>query len=165
MKEPMNVGLGEQAIGRSPEDILVAYGLGSCVGVAMIDPVSKVSGLLHAVLPRSKDGLQTGETSASKYVESGIESLIAALVKEGAHKNRLAAYLVGGANMLISPGMTHSFDIGTRNIEAAYSTLNHLKIPVSAAEVGGHLGRTVRVYVADSRVTVRVAGEKEHEIF
>jgi chemotaxis protein CheD len=164
MKEPTNVGLGEQAVSRSPEDILVAYGLGSCIGVAMVDPISKVSGLLHAVLPRAKDGLQNGEKSASKFVESGIESLIAALIKEGANKARLTVHLVGGANMLLFTGVTHSFDIGTRNVESAYTTLERLKMPVSAAEVGGHLGRTVRVYVADSRVTVRVAGEKEHEI-
>jgi chemotaxis receptor (MCP) glutamine deamidase CheD len=108
--------------------------------------------------------LQIAEKNASKFVESGIESLIAALLREGANKARLVVYLVGGANMLISAGMTHSFDIGTRNVEAAYTTLKRLKIPVSVAEVGGHLGRTVRVYVGDSRVTVRVAGEKEHEI-
>jgi chemotaxis protein CheD len=164
MKEPTNVGLGEQAISCSPEDIIVAYGLGSCVGVVMIDPVSKISGLLHAVLPRTRDGSQTGDQNASKFVESGIESLVAALIKVGANKARLTVHLVGGANMLLSTGMTGSFDIGTRNIEAAYTTLDRLKMPVSAAEVGGHLGRTVRVYVADSRVTVRVAGEKEHEI-
>jgi chemotaxis protein CheD len=164
MKEPTNVGLGEQAISRSPEDILVAYGLGSCIGVAMIDPVSKISGLLHAVLPKAKDGLQAGEQNASKFVESGIESLIASLIKEGADKSRLTVHLVGGANILMSTGVTNSFDIGSRNIEAAYSTLKRLEMPVSAAEVGGHLGRTIRVYVADSRVTIRVAGEKEHNI-
>jgi chemotaxis protein CheD len=164
MKEPTNVGLGEQAISRNPEDILVAYGLGSCIGVAVIDPVSKISGLLHAVLPRARDGLQNGEKNGSKFVESGIENLIAALLKEGANKTRLVVHLVGGANMLLSSGVTHSFDIGTRNVEAAYATLDRLRMPVSAAEVGGHVGRTVRVYIADCRVTVRVAGEKEHEI-
>ena len=66
--------------------------------------------------------------------------------------------------MLISAGLTLSFDIGTRNIEATRTTLNRMKIPITAAEVGGHTGRTVRIYVADSRVTVRVIGEKEHEI-
>ena len=164
MKEPTNVGLGELVISRCPEDILVAYGLGSCVGVVMIDPVPKIAGLLHAVLPRARDGLKTGEQSTSKFVESGIQSLIEALLKEGASKARLAVHLVGGANMLVSSGVTSSFDIGTRNIEAAYETLKRLNLSVSAVEVGGHLGRTVRVYVADSRVTVRVAGEKEHEM-
>lgn len=163
MKET-NVGLGEQAVSRSPQEVLVAYGLGSCVGVVMIDPVSRVSGLLHAVLPRPMDGMVNSEPNPSKYVEGGVEGLIAALVKEGANKNKLIVRIIGGANMLISSGLTRSFDIGTRNIEAARTTLNRLKLPISGEEVGGHTGRTVRVYVADSRVTVRVIGEKEREI-
>ena len=163
MKE-INVGLGEQAISRDPEDVLVAYGLGSCVGVVMIDLVSKFSGLLHAVLPRAADGMAGGEVNASKYVESGIEHLVATLVRAGASQSRLTVRMIGGANMLVASGLTRAFDIGTRNIEAARSTLVRLKMPVTAAEVGGHAGRTVRVYVAESRVTVRVIGEKEHEI-
>jgi chemotaxis protein CheD len=164
MKEPTNVGLGEQAISQNPEDVLVAYGLGSCVGIAMVDPVSKISGLVHAVLPRATNGMGELRPNPYKYVESGIESLITALVREGAHQNRLVVRIVGGATMLISAGLTHSFDIGTRNIEAARTTLSRLRMTLTATEVGGHVGRTVRIYVADSRVTVRVAGEKEHEI-
>lgn len=163
MKET-NVGLGEQAVSCSPDDILVAYGLGSCVGVVMTDPMSRVSGLLHAVLPKATDGMEQTDRNPSKYVEGGIEGLIAALVKQGANKNRLIVRLIGGANMLVSSGLTRSFDIGTRNLEAARTTLNRLRMPIAAEEVGGHTGRTVRVYVADSRVTVRVIGEKEREI-
>jgi chemotaxis protein CheD len=101
---------------------------------------------------------------SSKYVEGGIEHLVAAMVKEGANPKKLVVRIVGGANMLVSSGLTRSFDIGTRNIEAAQTTLNRLKIAIAASEVGGHIGRTLRVYVADSRVTVRVIGQKEHEL-
>jgi chemotaxis protein CheD len=163
MKE-INVGLGEQAISRNPEDVLVAYGLGSCVGVVMVDPVTHMSGLLHAVLPKAGAGVVPGETNPYKYVESGIENMIACLIKDGANQSRFVVRVVGGANMLMSADLTRSFDIGTRNIEAARSTLSRLKIPVVAAEVGGHTGRTLRVYVANGRVTVRVIGEKEREI-
>lgn len=163
MKE-INVGLGEQAISRNPEDVLIAYGLGSCIGAVMIDPISRVSGLLHAVLPKATNGVTHSKSSVSKYVESGIEGLITALVQEGASKKNLVVRIIGGANMLMPSGVTRSFDIGTRNIEAARSTLNRLNIPVSAEAVGGHIGRTVRVYVGESRVTVRVIGEKEREI-
>jgi chemotaxis protein CheD len=164
MKDPTNVGLGEMALSRDPQDVLVAYGLGSCIGVAAIDPGTKVSGLLHAVLPRATDGMESAEMNPYKYVESGIEELLTALVKHGANRARLTIRIVGGANMLIATGMTRSFDIGTRNIEAAHTTLNRLKMPITAAEVGGHIGRTVRIYVAESRVTVRVAGAKEHDL-
>ena len=165
MKPPISLGLGEQAITRDPEDVLVAYGLGSCVAVTMIDPVSHVSGLLHAVLPRRADGSESRRATAGTYVDDGIEGLIAAMVSEGAQKARLVVRLVGGANMLLSPaqGKT-SFDIGTRNVDMAHTTLRRLNLPVAAEEVGGHTGRTVRLYVGDSRVTVRVIGEKEHEI-
>ena len=163
MKE-INVGLGEQAVSRDPEDVLVAYGLGSCVGVVMVDPVSHVSGLLHAVLPKPMDAKLNGEVNSSKYVEGGIEGLIDAMIRGGATRNRLVVRLVGGANMLLAAGLTKSFDIGTRNIEAAQTTLGRLKMSITAAEIGGHMGRTVRVYVADNRVTVRVIGQKEHEI-
>ncbi len=163
MKET-NVGLAEYAVSRDPDDVLVAYGLGSCIGVVMTDPVSKLSGLLHAVLPKTTDGISSGEINPYKYVESGIESLIASLAKAGANPTSLIVRIVGGSNMIMSADSTRPFDIGTRNIEAARTTLTRLKMKITAAEVGGHTGRTVRVYVADSRVTVRVIGEKEREI-
>ena len=163
MKET-NVGLAECAISRSPDDVLVAYGLGSCVGVVMVDPVTKLCGLLHAVLPRAGDGMDQAEFNPYKYVECGIENLIASLKIQGANPAKLIVRIVGGANMLMRSNLTQSFDIGTRNIEAAVTTLSRLKMPITVSEVGGHTGRTVRVYVADRRVTVRVVGEKEHEI-
>lgn len=165
MNNPISLGLGEQAISRNPEDILVAYGLGSCLGISMIDPVTRVAGLIHAVLPESPNGLDGKDPAASyKFVNTGIENLLSAMTKEGANRNRIIVRIVGGANMLIAPGLTSTFDIGTRNIEMARITLQRLNIKIAAEEVGGHTGRTVRVYVADSRVTVRVIGEKEHEI-
>ncbi len=163
-KDPISLGLGERAISRNPEDVLVAYGLGSCLGISMVDPITRVCGLIHAVLPGVVNGMPPSDPSSHKYVDSGIEKLLEALISEGANKNRLIVRIVGGANMLISPGMTNSFDIGTRNMETARKTLQRLNMKITAEEVGGHTGRTVHVYVADSRVTVRVIGEKERDI-
>ena len=163
-KDPISLGLGERAISRDPDDTLVAYGLGSCLGVSMVDPITRISGLLHAVPPSAANGLPTSDPNSHKYVDSGIEDMLAAVIKEGAVKSRLIVRIVGGANMLISPGMTTSFDIGTRNMDTARKTLQRLNLRITAEEVGGHTGRTVHVYVADSRVTVRVIGEKERDI-
>jgi chemotaxis protein CheD len=164
MKDPIGVGLGEQVISRDLNDVLVAYGLGSCLGIAMIDPVLRISGLLHAVLPHWTTGMEPMDPASSKYVDSGIERLLSAMVKEGANKHRLVVRMAGGANMLISPGMTTSFEIGTRNIESARATFLRLSLTLKAEEVGGNVGRTVRVYVADNRMTIRAIGEKEKEI-
>jgi chemotaxis protein CheD len=164
MKDPISVGLGEQVISRDPDDILVAYGLGSCLGISMVDPTARVCGLLHAVLPRWTSGMEPMDPASSKYVDSGIERLLATLIKEGANKHRLVVRMAGGANMLISPGLKNSFEIGTRNIESARATFQRLNMTLKAEDVGGNIGRTVRFYVADNRMTVRVIGEKEKEI-
>ena len=164
MKDPISVGLGEQVVSRDPGDILVAYGLGSCLGISMVDPVARVTGLLHAVLPRWANGMEPVDPTSSKYVDSGIEHLLTTLIKEGANKHRLVVRMAGGANMLISPGLKNSFEIGTRNIESARATLQRLSLTLKAEDVGGNTGRTVRFYVADNRMTVRVIGNKEKEI-
>ena len=165
MNNPISLGLGEMAISRNPDDVLAAYGLGSCLGICMIDPMTRVAGLLHAVLPENLSSSEHEDpTHCSKYVDRGIERLLADMAKEGASRSRIIVRMVGGANMLIAPGLTSTFDIGTRNIEKARTVFQRLNLKITAEEVGGHTGRTVRVYVADSRVTVRVIGEKEHEI-
>ena len=164
MKDPISVGLGEQVISRDPDDILVAYGLGSCLGISMVDPTIRLGGLLHAVLPQWSSGMEPANPASSKYVDSGIERLLAAMIKEGANKHRLIIRIAGGANMLTSPGLKNSFEIGTRNIESARVTFNRLNLTLKAEDVGGNTGRTVRYYVADTRLTVRVIGEKEKEL-
>jgi len=165
MNNQISLGLGEQAISRNPEDILVAYGLGSCLGISMIDPVTRITGLFHAVLPERTNGSEMNDpNTAFKYVDCGIENMLAAMIREGANKNRLVIRMAGGANMLIAPGMTSTFDIGTRNIEKARMKFQQMNIKVAAEAVGGHTGRTVRVYVADSRMTVKVIGDKEKEL-
>ena len=163
-KDPISLGLGERAISRDPEDVLVAYGLGSCLGISMVDPLTRISGLIHVVLPAAANGFPSNDPTSHKFVDSGIENLLVAMLKEGANKNRIIVRVVGGANMLISPGLKNAFDIGTRNIETARNTLQYLNLAITAEEVGGHTGRTVHVYVANSRVTVRVIGEKERDI-
>ncbi len=160
----INVGLGEYAISRNPEDVLVAYGLGSCMGVVMVDSSLSLCRAPSCRTPQAVGGVVPGEANPFKYVESGIENLLASLIRNGANQSRLVVRMIGGANMLTTTEFTRSFDIGTRNIEAAHATLGRLKLSIAAAEVGGHTGRTLRVYVANGRVTVRVIGQKEREI-
>ncbi|GAB4473536.1 MAG: chemotaxis protein CheD [Anaerolineales bacterium] len=161
MQDSLAVGLGEFKISRNLDDVLVAYGLGSCVGIGMYDPQLRLAGLLHAVLPSSPNG--TIEKSA-KYVTSGIELLLSEMVKAGALPSRIIVRMAGGANMLTAPGFSKTFNIGTRNVEAAHETLERLRLKLLSEEVGGTTGRTVRFYVRDGRMTIRTVGNQEREI-
>ena len=154
------VGLGEMKISSDPDDVLTIYGLGSCVGVGMYDPVAGVAGLLHAVLPEAKPE----ENGSPKYVSSGIQTLLEAVIQGGGVKRRLQIRVVGGANLLTAPGHQGTFNIGARNIEMTQSTLAALRLSIRGGEVGGNVGRTMRLYVQDGRVTVRSMGKPERQL-
>lgn len=158
METSVGVGLGEIAVSQNRDEILVAFGLGSCVGVGAYDPVKGIAGLLHAVLPEPLNG---SDLSSTKYVCNGINKLFEEMIKKGAVKERLIIRIAGGANMLTSPGLSKTFDIGTRNIAMAQSVLEAQKMKIVSQNVGGNTGRTFRVYVVDGKMTIRMIGAKE----
>ncbi len=157
----LSVGLGECKVSRISEEVIIAFGLGSCLGIGMYDPVLRIGGLLHAVLPENKDGK---EPLSAKYVDSGIRYLLEQVTAAGAVRSRIIIRMAGGANMLTAPGLSNTFDIGTRNIQSARNTFKILGLKVLKEEVGGEIGRTVRLYISDGRMTIRMMGGKEREM-
>ncbi len=157
-EQALPVGLGEIKISGTPGDVLVAYGLGSCVGVGMYDPVAHVAGLLHAVLPQSLNGT---ESVPGKFVTTGVPKLIEEMEKAGAVRSRLQVRIAGGANMLSAPGAKQAFNIGERNVAQTRVMLDSLRMRLLAEDVGGSVGRTVRLFAADGRMTVKALGSQE----
>jgi len=159
--QSISVGLGELAISSDQSEVLVAYGLGSCVGVCMYDPDLHLAGLLHAVLPSGKNT----EKRRAKFVDSGINLLLERILEKGARKDRLVVHLVGGANMLPSNrDALAALRIGDRNVTAARETLTELGLTPGSEVVGGTRGRTVRLYVHNGDLTLRELGNKEIDI-
>jgi chemotaxis protein CheD len=160
MANSIAIGLAELKISRNPDDVLVAFGLGSCLGIGMYDPVLHVGAMLHAVLPINSDS----KAEQAKYVDSGINMLLDLMLQSGAQKNRIITKMAGGANMLNVSSLSSTFDIGNRNIDAARLTFQKSAIRLNSEEVGGKIGRTVRLYIASGRYTIRMMGEQEREI-
>lgn len=158
MDTSIGVGLGEIAVSQDCDHILVAFGLGSCIGIGAYDPVKGIAGLLHAVLP---EPLNNSDMNSTKYVKNGIVKLVDDMVNLGAVKERLVLRMAGGANMLTSPGLSKTFDIGTRNIAVAERVITEQKLNLVSKSVGGNTGRTFRVYVVNGKMTIRIIGEKE----
>lgn len=155
------VGLGEIKVSRDPLDVLTAFGLGSCLGIGMYDPLVRVAGLLHAILPTMPNG---STEHAARYVDSGIKTLLHLILNAGGLQSRLIVRMAGGANMLVAPGFSSNLNIGSRNIEVAYATFTNLNLKLASQEVGGSIGRTVRFYVADGRMTIRTIGNQERDV-
>jgi chemotaxis protein CheD len=148
------VGIGEMIASNGVDDVLVAYGLGSCVVVCMYDPSARVGGMLHALLPIAPTGEGT-HYNPHKYVDSGVALLVTALLELGAARSRLRAVLCGGAEMLTAPVPDDSFCIGGRNLSSAETALERVGVGIYERVTGGRSGRTVRLYMRDGRVAVR----------
>jgi chemotaxis protein CheD len=150
MAETM-VRMGELASSAVAGDVLVSLGLGSCIGLAVMDRRVGVAGLAHVVLPESNgaDGL--------KFADRAVPELVHRVVAKGGRRGMLEAALVGGAS---SP----TLEVGSRNEAAVREHLKALRVPVIAAETGGKRGRTIRVHVDTTRVTVREAGGKDVDL-
>ncbi|BDG59416.1 chemotaxis protein CheD [Caldinitratiruptor microaerophilus] len=153
------LGLGEMAASRDPEEVLVCYGLGSCMGVALIDPVAGVGGMAHVVLPSSE--LARGPVQPGRFADTAIPALIDSILALGGSRGRLVAKIAGGARVLdaIAPGSR--LDIGTRNVEAVRQVLAAARIPLTAEDTGGNYGRTVQLVVATGQVRVSTVGRGE----
>ena len=122
--------MGEMVVSSDPNDELVALGLGSCIGLAIVDRTAGVAGLAHIVLPESNDRAD----QVGKFADTAVPELIAQLRRAGAVERRFETAIVGGARMF---EMSGGLDIGARNEAAVRAALGKARIAIKAAETGG----------------------------
>jgi chemotaxis protein CheD len=144
------VGVAQWAVDRG-DATLVTLGLGSCVAVALYDADAKVGALLHLLLPSQQAARD--RSNPGRFPETAIPLVLAELEAAGAQRERLAAWLVGGASMF-GPGVA-AMPMGERNVAAARQTLARAHIPVVAEDVLERHGRSVYFHLEDGRIEVR----------
>jgi chemotaxis protein CheD len=149
------VRMGELAISDTPGDVLVSLGLGSCIGLAVVDKRAGVAGLAHIVLPAAT-GAPKPE-SLNKFADHAVPALVDGMVERGASRVFMQASLIGGASMFAGAGL----EVGARNADAVRELVAGRRVPVVAEAVGGSKGRTVRVDVTSGAVSVREVGGTE----
>ncbi|HLH26702.1 MAG TPA: chemotaxis protein CheD [Chloroflexota bacterium] len=156
----VGVGLGELQVARDGE--LVAYSLGSCVAICLYDPLAKVAGMAHVVLPAVPE--KGAGTAPGKFADTAVPALLAAMQRAGAAAARLHCRLAGGAAVLAIGGTGSLPPIGQRNVEAVKAALALARVRVRAEDTGGTQGRTVRLDAASGRVMVRKVSGPEVEL-
>jgi chemotaxis protein CheD len=149
------VGMADLNVTKST-GTLITYGLGSCIGIALYDPINKVAGLAHIMLPDSTK-IQSNSNTA-KFADTAIEKLLKDMEKLGAKRAVLKAKIAGGAQMFAFNSTNESLRIGERNIEATLHHLRAYRIPVVANETGKDYGRTVELHSDDGRLVIKTVG-------
>lgn len=94
------VGVADCRISTSTDVVLVTYALGSCIALMIHDPVAKVGGLLHYMLPESSLDQQKAHQNPFMFADTGIPLLFRSAYEQGADKRRLVVWAAGGAQVM-----------------------------------------------------------------
>lgn len=156
MSGPELVGIGQIVVAKAPERIC-CMGLGSCVAIFLYDPVAKIGGVAHALLPRAP----RGKTGSGKYVDTAVKMLLEDLMVKGARKEWLRAKLIGGAQMFPNLNIKVS-DIGRENTEEARRVLRGLGVKLSGEDTQGTRGRSAVFNLETGEVSVSTAFSGDH---
>lgn len=153
------VGIADYEV--ATDGVLIAYGLGACVGIVLVDRDAGVAGLAHAMLPRAADA-DTQATPVGKFVDTTVEALLRSVVGAGGAYGDVEACLVGGAELFHLDALPE--DTGTRSVAVAREELASLNVPVVAAATGDRFGRTVKLDTTTGTVTVSTAADEAGQV-
>ena len=150
------VGVADMKVSNNPDAVLATYSLGSCIGVAIYDPMAKVGGLLHYMLPESSLDAVKARKNPYMFGDSSIPLLFKESYKLGAKKNRLKVMVLGGAQILDQNGL---FNIGKRNHTIVRKMFWKNNVMVDYEAVGGVVNRTIKLAVQTGEAWLKVSGE------
>lgn len=155
MRTEIKIGIGDMKVLRQ-EGTLITYALGSCIGITLYDPMIKLGGLLHIMLPQSTE--QAG-ASPFKFADTGIREMVRKMAAFGGSKNRYICKIAGGAQMFQMTGPIGN--IGERNILSVKKALSDEKIRIRGEDVGKNYARTMLLDVGTGEVKIRTMGRRE----
>lgn len=155
-KKQLIVGMGDMLTSNDTTALIVTYSLGSCVGVVIYDPIAKVGGMLHAMLPDSTINLERAAKRPFMFLDTGLPAMFHAVYALGGLKHRLLIKMAGGAEFLDEKKV---FNIGQRNVEATKAILQRNGVSLTASETGGRESRTVRLDLSNGNFTLELPGK------
>lgn len=149
----VSVKMGTLSVSSSAESTISTF-VGSCVALCMYDPVARVGGVAHIMLP-SSGGRRITQGSEAKYADHAIRTMLQKMTSMGAGKERIVSKIIGGAKMFSNENAGDSlFNIGERNSSSIKSLLEQMNIPLLGEKIGAHNGRWVKLELATGKVTV-----------
>lgn len=151
------VGVSDMMVAAHEGDIIVTHALGSCVGISIHDPVARVGGILHYMLPVSKVHKSKAQINPLMFGDTGIPMLFEEVYRLGGRKENLRVVMAGGAQVLASADF---FDIGNRNVVIARKLFWKNGILVAAEHVGGHIPRTFYLEIGSGTTWFTSHGER-----
>lgn len=160
-RKTLVVGVADMIASNDVTAMIVTHSLGSCIAAVVYDPACHAGGLLHLMLPDSGIDSARADQSPFMFADSGLPRLFHSVYGLGGIKNRLVVKLAGGAQFLDEKKI---WNIGERNLAAVEAMLAKNNVSVAARDVGGRAVRTVRLDLANGRLTVQTVGREPYDL-
>jgi chemotaxis protein CheD len=155
------VGVADMQVTHDLDSMLITYSLGSCIGVVIHDPIARVGGLLHFMLPDSQIDPHKAQSKPFMFADTGIPLLFKEAYKLGAEKNRMTIKVAGGSQIMDESG---TFNIGKRNYMALRKIFWANNVLIKAEAIGGNVNRTLSMEVSSGKIWVKTSGNSMVEI-
>lgn len=151
------VGVADMRYSSVPEDVIITYSLGSCIGMTLYDTEKRIGGLVHCMLPLSKIDAAKAANNPFMFIDSGVTAFLQVLFDMGAQRKTLVAKVAGGAQIMDDKGV---FNIGERNNTVVRKMLWKNNILISGEDTGGSVPRTISLDLATGKTTLKAAGQE-----
>ena len=155
------IGISDFKVSNNINDVLITYALGSCVGVTIYDPVVKVGGLLHFMLPESSLDMRKAGENPAMFADTGIPILFKTCYELGAKKKRMIVKVAGGASILDDANF---FRIGQKNVTAMKKLFWKNNVFIEGEDTGSNCNRTFSIHISTGKVFVRTAHNGTREL-
>lgn len=161
MTEMIKVGMADLKVTQAP-GVLTTLGLGSCIGICLIDTSAKVAGMAHIMLPDS--GAIKNNSNAAKFADTAMDLMLSQMEALGAKRSRMIAKIAGGAQMFAFKSGNDMMKVGERNAQAVRKLLTAQRIPIKADETGGTFGRTIEFDAATGVLFIKTIGHGSKQV-
>lgn len=143
-----------------PPNGITTLGLGSCVGIVLYDVRTKLSGMVHIMLPDSTK--IKNNVNRAKFADTGIVDMLNTMMRRGSLKDNIVAKIAGGAQMFsYGSNNTEVMRVGERNVEAVKHILAQVRIKIIAEDTGLNYGRTIVFDPSNGNLIIRAVGKPE----
>lgn len=146
------VGVADLRVAEAEGGPLITYALGSCLGLAAYDPVLRVGGLLHYMLPQPTGPEQRASRNPFLFGATGIPLLLRMVAELGGRPDRLILCAAGAAEVLAGVA---DLALGRRNRAMLGRVLAEFGLVLAAEDTGGNHARTMCLDLARGKIRSR----------
>lgn len=149
--EKITVSISDMKFAYRPRQVLITHSLGSCLGVAAFDPVTRIGAMIHCLLPDGSLCPGKSKMNPFMFVNTGVPEMVRRMLAQNVKRENIIMKAAGCAHMM---NIVNKFDTGQKNWAMLEHILHKNRFKLAGSDIGGTIPRTMRLYLETGVVEV-----------